>query len=65
MNFMIIIKSLRQTIEAAESELQIDEKSEIEPESATDQNDFEDLNQIDIDLNPKPQTSSVWVDFIF
>ena len=58
-------KSLRQTIEPTESELQIDEKSEIEPETATDQNDFEDLNQIDIDLNPKPQTSSVWVDFIF
>ena len=65
MNFKIIIKSLRQTIEAAESELQIDEKSEIEPESATDQNDFEDLNQIDIDLNPKPQPSSVWGRFHF
>ena len=58
-NFMTIIESLRQTIEPAESELQIDEKSGIEPESATDQNDFEDLNQIDIDLCLKPQTSSV------
>ena len=59
MNFMSIIVSLRQTIEPTESELRTDAKSEIEPESATDQNDFEDLNQIDIDLSPKPQTSSV------
>ena len=65
MNFMIIIKSLGQTIEPAESELQIEENSEIEPESTTDQNDFEDLNQIDIDLNSKPQTSSVWGRFHF
>ena len=65
MNFMIIIKSLRQTIEPAESELQIEEKSEKEPESTSDQNDFEDLNQIDIDLNSKPQTSSVWGRFQF
>ena len=59
MNFMIIIVSLRQTIEPTESELRTDAKSKIEPESVTDKNDFEDLNQIDIDLSPKPQRSSV------
>ena len=32
-------------------------ESEVEPESAID--------QIDIDLNPKPQTSSVWGRFHF
>ena len=62
---MSVIDSHGQTIEPAESELETDGKTEVESESATEQNDFEDLNQIDIDLNPKPQKSSVWGRFHF
>ena len=63
-NFKISFDSLKQSIEPTESELQDGSEVQTEEESTQDQNDSDDLNQIDLDLNPKPQTSSVWGRFL-
>ena len=55
--FKTSFDSLKQTIDPTESELQNGSEVQTEEESTQDQNDFDDLN-------PKPQTSSVWGRFL-